>query len=94
MRYQWGFLLPKQQLAQLLGGQGVWEIAVTVVLGGLQRGGSLLLGTVLLARERSLVLVCSQCVLDHRYQSIPLLGRQFQGSWFCLLHSNPKECHM
>ena len=66
MRYQLGFLLPEQRLARLLGGQGVWGIVVTVVLGGLQCDGFLLLRTLLLARERSLVLVRNQRVLDRR----------------------------
>ena len=64
MRYQLGFLLPEQRFARLLGGRGVWGIAVTVILGGLQRDGFLLLETPLLVRERSLVLVRSQRVLD------------------------------
>ena len=58
-----------------------------VVLGGLRCGGFLLLGTLLLACERSLVLVRSRRVLDCRCQNIQLLGRQFQGGWFRLLRS-------
>ena len=94
VQYHWGFLLPEQRLARLLGGQGVWGIAVTVVLGGLQRDGFPLLGTLLLARERSLVLVRNQHVLDCRYQSIQLLGRRFRGGRFRLLRNDPKECRM
>ena len=94
MRCQREFLLLEQRLAQLLGGWGVWGIAVTVVLGGLQRDGFLLLGTLLLARGRSLVLVRSRRVLDRRYQSIQLLGRRFRVGRIRLLHSDPKECRM
>ena len=65
-----------------------------VVLGGLQCGGFLLLGTLLLARGSPLVLVCSRHVLDRQYQSIQLLGRRFQGGRFRLLRSDPKECRM
>ena len=94
MRCQLGFLLLEQRLARSLGGRGVWGIAVTVVLGGLQRDGFLLLGILLLARGRSLVLVRSRRVLDRRCQSIQLLGRRFQGGRFRLLRSDPKECRM
>ena len=72
----------------------MWGIAATVVLGGLQCDGFLLLGILPLVCERFLVLVRSQHVLDCQYQSIQLLGRQFQGGQFHLLRSDPKECHM
>ena len=94
MRYQLGFLLPEQRLVRSLGGRGVWGIAVTVVLGGLQRDGVLLLGILLLARGRSLVLVRSRRVLDRQYQSIQLLGRRFRVGQFRLLRSDPKGCRM
>ena len=64
MQCQQGFLLPVQRLVRLLEGQGVWEITVTVVLGGLQCDGFLLLETLLLVCERFLLLVHSRRVLD------------------------------
>ena len=57
MGCQLGFLLLERLLARGWGGSDEWGITVLVVLGGLQRGELLLLGTLLLVllRERCLV---------------------------------------